>query len=104
MNSAQLRKTPIWKANKSTNTKSSSPTPKIAPDTIDDYLETNPERFAKKLKRKNGKQAVRAEIATILKAQKARELRKEFFKELTASADVKYLDDRVKPEATKQQD
>ena len=86
------------------NTKEKLQKIKIAPDTIDDYLETNPERFAKKLKRKNGKQAVRAEIATILKAQKARELRKEFFKELTASADVKYLDERVKPEATEQQD
>ena len=55
---------------------------KIAASAIDEYLAANPDRFAAKLERKNGKRAVRAEITTILRAHKTRELRDEFFKGL----------------------
>lgn len=76
---------------------------KIAVSTIDEYLAANPDRFAAKLERKNGKRAVRAAITTILRAHKTRELRDEFFKGLMSSAEVKYFDDRFTPIVPDQQ-
>ncbi|MDP7398148.1 MAG: hypothetical protein QF541_14850, partial [Lentisphaeria bacterium] len=66
---------------------------------IDQYLAANPDRFAAKLERKKGRQAVHAEITTLLRAHKARELRNELFKELVSSAEVNYFDDRFTPNA-----
>ena len=71
----------------------------IAAAAIDEYLAANSDRFATKLERENGEQAVRAQIMTILRAHKARDLRNEFFKELMSSAEVKYFDDRFTPNA-----
>ena len=71
----------------------------IAAAAIDEYLAENSDRFATKLERENGEQTVHAEITTILRARKARDLRNEFFKELMSSAEVKYFDDRFTPNA-----
>ena len=76
---------------------------KIAASAIDEYLAANPDRFAAKLERKNGKRAVRSEITTILRAHKTRELRDEFFKGLMSSAEVKYFDERFTPNVPEQQ-